>query len=129
MSASQAASETYCPNAKCPDLRRGISYSLRRMRVLVVRAWIGNILRRLPVQVADQLVRRWRYRHRTLEDDGFSFELLVVDLFVGIIVGPNSRAFQRDTGEQASSAGIAQHFRAQRHVGRCIGGATLGTRG
>src|SRR5262249_53897028 len=51
-----------------------------------------------------------------------------VELVVGAAIGAQSRAVKRDSGKDATSAGVAENFRAHESVGVGVRSAALGTR-
>ena len=60
---------------------------------------VGGVFRRLLVQVRNHFLSGGRNRNSPFKDDGFGFDLLPIEAFVGVIVGANRRAFQREAGE------------------------------
>jgi len=61
--------------------------------------WVRKVLGGLLVENGNEFLRgRWN-RYGTLADDGFRFDFLVVDLFVGAVVWPEAGAFEREAGK------------------------------
>src|SRR5215469_10387367 len=66
---------------------------------LLERFGIGQVLRSLFVQVGDHLLRRWRNRHGSLENDVSGLDLLFIKHFVGAVVRAHGGTRERDSGE------------------------------
>src|SRR4030081_2100711 len=110
-----------------PSLSRGVRGKPGDFELLLEGIGVRQVLRRLLVQVRDHLLSgRWN-SNSALEHDGFRFEFLAIEALVAVIVRANGRAFQREPGEEAARAGIAQDFRAHRDIRGCICGASLWT--
>src|SRR3979490_1530098 len=45
---------------------------------------VRSVLRRLLVQIRDHFLRGRRNGHSALENDGFCFDLLAIDAFIGV---------------------------------------------
>src|SRR5262249_7422014 len=93
---------------------------------LLERFGIGQVLRSPFVQVGNHLLRRWRNRHGSLENDVSSLDLLFIEHFVGAVVRAHGGTGERDSGEQSARARVGENFGAQRYVGRGFGIASLG---
>src|SRR6516225_8417469 len=100
------------------------SKSQKRL-VLLERVGIGQVLRSLFVQVGHHLLRRWRNRHGSLENDVSGLHLLFIEHFVGAVVRAHGGTGERDSGEQAARARVGENFGAQCYVGRGFGIASL----
>src|SRR6266481_6601128 len=89
--------------------------------LLLQRYRIGLILRRLLIQQGDEFAARSRDADLAFADNLLSTEASAIELFVRTAVRPKRRALQRNAGEQAAGARIAEDFCPHHDVGisRC----------
>lgn len=64
-----------------------------------------------------------------VEDDVPGGDLFAVEFFVGVVVGAEGGAFEGDTGEQATGAGVGEDFGAHGGIGGGGGIAAFGSGG
>src|SRR6267378_6953248 len=93
---------------KTPQLEPGCPREALDLELLLEGFGVRGVLRRLLVQIRNQFLSGGRNGDSTLEHDGFCFDLLAIDALIAVIVRANRGAFQREAGEQAAGAGIAQ---------------------
>src|ERR1700746_775099 len=84
-------------------------------------------LRRGFLQTVDQLAAVRRSLEFGFFDDGARGGVLAVDLAIGVVVRTERGAFERDAGEDAARAGVAEHFSAHGYVGIGFRVAALGS--
>src|SRR5229473_233759 len=99
------------------------------MELFFERSRVRQVLRRLLIEHADELLGGGRNSDGALANDSLRFNLLVVDPFVAVVVRPKGGAFQRDSCKQASSSGVGQNFGPQGGIRGGFGVAALGASG
>src|SRR5215470_3537138 len=73
---------------------------------------------RFAVQGGKQFLGGRRWKDSSLENDVLGTHVLVVQILVAILVGPQGGALKRDARKEPSGTRITQNLRSQGNVGR-----------
>src|SRR6266446_5491426 len=71
-----------------PGESRGVREGACSLQLFFERSWIGQILRRLLIEQANEFLGRGRNGDGALANNSLRFNFLVVDPFVGVVVRP-----------------------------------------
>src|SRR5271156_1203001 len=84
-------------NTKAPALAGAFVFPyplLSRPALFLQRAGIRSVPGRLPVEITDQLLGRWRHRDCALKNNFLRAQFLSVDPFVSIAIRANRRTLE-----------------------------------